>query len=111
MFILSSVINGSIYDAYQYIISGSSISFWSLVLLSGFTGIGVTVTTYLFLSMSTPTSFAVIGVLKKISQTFLGYFFWKSVSGWQNIASVIVGLCGGIMYGISQKAKQTNESK
>ena len=75
------------------------------VIISGFAGIGVNVITYLFLSISTPTSFSVLGVIKKILQTFIGYIAIKTDINIGNVLSVSLGIVGGVLYSISKKIK------
>ena len=80
--------------------------FWWLAVFSGFAGVGVNITTYLFLAASTPTSFSVLGVVKKITQTFLGYLTWNTPTNFANIVSVCVGILGGIFYTIAKKTEK-----
>jgi GDP-mannose transporter len=79
---------------------------WALIFLSGFAGVGVNITTYLFLASSTPTSFSVLGVIKKITQTLFGYLTWSSPTNVGNILSVCVGVLGGIAYSVAKKVEK-----
>ena len=85
--------------------------FWSLVIFSGFAGVGVNITTYLFVSASSPTSFSVLGVIKKITQTLLGYLTWNTPTNAANIISVCVGVLGGISYSIAKKIEKKEAKK
>lgn len=80
--------------------------FWALILASGFTASGVNITTYLFLNASSPTTFSVLGVIKKITQTMLGYLLWTSRNSTSNVVSVFVGVIGGIAYSIAKKIEK-----
>jgi hypothetical protein len=101
-FFVASLPRGMFMHSLQYLANGS-ILFWVLILISGFTGVGVNVTTYLFVSVTSPTSFSVIGVVKKIAQTLLGYLTWTAPTNAGNVLSVYVGLVGGIAYSIAKK--------
>jgi GDP-mannose transporter len=78
---------------------------WGLVSISGLAGMGVNITTYLFLAASTPTSFSVLGVIKKITQTLLGYLTWSSPTNAGNVLSVCVGVLGGIAYTVAKRVE------
>lgn len=80
--------------------------FWVLLLVSGFTASGVNITTYLFLNASSPTTFSVLGVVKKITQTLLGYMLWSSPRNTWNVVSVCVGVIGGISYSVAKKLEK-----
>lgn len=74
--------------------------------MSGFTAAGVNITTFLFLNASTPTTFSVLGVIKKITQTLLGYLLWTAPTNASNVISVCVGVLGGISYSIAKKIEK-----
>jgi drug/metabolite transporter (DMT)-like permease len=80
---------------------------WVMLVCSGFFGVGVNITTYLFVSATSPTSFSVLGVVKKICQTLLGYAFDRPNSV-GNVVSVVVGLIGGIGYSLAKSLKKQN---
>jgi drug/metabolite transporter (DMT)-like permease len=96
---------GSFWKTLMYTIHGSWL-LWGLILGSGFAGVGVNITTYLFLSASSPTSFSVLGVIKKITQTLLGYLTWSSPTNSGNVLSVCVGVLGGIAYTIAKRVEK-----
>lgn len=80
--------------------------FWILILASGFTASGVNITTFLFLNATSPTAFSVLGVIKKITQTLLGYILWNPPTNISNFISVCVGVLGGILYSVSKKIER-----
>ena len=92
---------GAFTKALNFCINGPK-EFWLYLLGSGITGAGVNITTYMFIQVSSPTTFSVLGVIKKIMQTLLGYILWTSPTNVSNIISVIVGVMGGIMYSVSK---------
>ena len=99
---MSALSNGTFVHAFKYTLTASAL-FWILVICSGFAGVGVNITTYLFLSVSSPTSFSVLGVIKKITQTLLGYLTWNAPTNAANIISVCVGVLGGITYSVAKR--------
>jgi hypothetical protein len=47
-----------------------------------------------------------LGVIKKITQTLLGYLTWSSPTNVGNILSVCVGVLGGIAYSVAKKVEK-----
>jgi drug/metabolite transporter (DMT)-like permease len=107
-FFLSSLSGGMFMHALKYSISGPWV-LWLLILISGFAGGGVNITTYLFVTAASPTSFSVLGVIKKVAQTLLGYLTWSAPTNIGNIASVCVGVIGGVAYSVARKMEQKRE--
>jgi hypothetical protein len=97
---------GAFWKTLLYTIHGPWL-LWGLIIVSGFAGVGVNITTYLFLAASTPTSFSVLGVIKKIAQTLLGYLTWSSPSNAGNVLSVCVGVLGGIAYTVAKRVEKS----
>jgi GDP-mannose transporter len=96
---------GNIVRTWRYTLGGPW-RLWGLIVISGFSGVGVNIMTYLFLAASTPTSFSVLGVIKKITQTLLGYVTWSAPANAGNVLSVCVGVLGGITYSIAKQLEQ-----
>jgi GDP-mannose transporter len=94
--------NGFMYSAQTF--WQADIAFTLTLMVSGFFGVGVNISTYLFVSATSPTSFSVLGVVKKICQTLLGYALDRPNSV-ANVVSVIVGLMGGIGYTLAKSLK------
>jgi drug/metabolite transporter (DMT)-like permease len=108
-FFLSSLPRGMFMHALKYSISGPWL-LWVLILISGFTGVGVNITTYMFVTAASPTSFSVLGVIKKVAQTLLGYLTWSAPTNVGNIVSVCVGVIGGIAYSVARKMERKRET-
>jgi drug/metabolite transporter (DMT)-like permease len=108
-FFLSSLSGGMFIHALHYSITGPPI-LWFVILISGFAGVGVNITTYLFVTAASPTSFSVLGVIKKVTQTLLGYLTWSSPTNAGNILSVCVGVLGGIAYSVAKKLEKGERS-
>ena len=108
-FLVSTLYSGQFGHALRYTLNSTPL-FQILVVLSGFAGVGVNITTYLFLAASTPTSFSVLGVIKKITQTLLGYITWRCPTNAGNILSVSVGVLGGIVYSIVSGMEKDNKN-
>lgn len=106
-FLVSTLYGGQFNHALTYTLNATPL-FWALLVFSGFAGVGVNITTYLFLAASTPTSFSVLGVIKKITQTLLGYITWRCPTNTGNILSVCVGVLGGIAYSIVSGMEKGN---
>lgn len=100
-FFFSSIKGGAMKRAFLFTLHAPPI-FWFLVICSGFAGVGVNITTYLFLSATSPTSFSVLGIIKKIIQTLLGYLQWNTPTSAANIVSVCIGVLGGISYSLAK---------
>ena len=109
-FIFLSIPNGAFIRALNFCRNGPK-SFWLLLIGSGLSGAGVNITTYMFIQVSSPTSFSVLGVIKKIMQTLLGYILWTAPTNVSNIISVIVGVMGGIMYSVSKLREKKKGGK
>lgn len=105
LFLLMTVQKKALTRAWSFTIHANW-DFWILLLVSGFTASGVNITTYLFLNASSPTTFSVLGVVKKITQTLLGYILWSSPRNTWNVVSVCVGVIGGISYSVAKKLEK-----
>lgn len=101
-FSIAAMKKGDLGRAFNFTIHASCM-FWVYLLISGFAGSAVNLTTYLFLDASSPTAFSVLSVIKKITQTLLGYILWSAPTNFMNILSVIIGVLGGISYSVSKK--------
>jgi GDP-mannose transporter len=76
--------------------------------LTGLVGFGISFSVLWFLSTTTPTTFSLVGSLNKIPVSLIGLLLFETGISLPNLASVLVGLCSGVMFVI---AKQREAAK
>ena len=109
-FFFMGMTQSSFFTGIKYTLTAPHV-FLLILFISGIAGVGVNITTYLFIGASSATSFSVLGVIKKVTQTLLGYIFWATPTNVSNVFSVIIGIFGGIMYSISKKFERAQYKK
>lgn len=72
--------------------------FLSCAILSGFFGFAVSFCAIKYLSLTTSTSYSMVGSLNKIPIAVLGWVLFKAEMSIQNACSVFIGLIAGIVF-------------
>eukprot|EP00210_Caulerpa_lentillifera_P008484 g8093.t1 len=77
------------------------------ILISGVVAFSVSFFSIKFLTHTTSTTYAMVGSLNKIPTAVLGWILFRVPTTFINVASVLVGLCAGVVF---VKAKQARKA-
>ena len=73
-------------------------SFLSALAFSGLVGFGLSYASICFMAMTNVTTYVMVGSFNKLPTAILGWIFFQVQTTMVNVASVIVGLCAGIVF-------------
>ena len=73
-------------------------NFLSALAFSGLVGFGLSYASIRFMAMTNVTTYVMVGSFNKLPTAILGWIFFQVQTTMVNVASVIVGLCAGIVF-------------
>lgn len=73
-------------------------TFLSVALVSCMLGFSISYATLWFLSTTTATTYSLVGSLNKIPVAIIGIFAFQAPTTTANLASIAVGLLGGVLF-------------
>jgi GDP-mannose transporter len=80
-------------------------SFLLVAVLSGLLAFGISFTSLWFIGTTTPTIYSLVGALNKVPIAFIGLFIFSAPWSFENLASIMVGLAAGVIFGIAKSRK------
>lgn len=86
-----------------------SLSFVALLIFSGVTGVGLNLSSFWCVSVTSATTYATVGALNKLPTTFVGVLILGEPLTPSTAMYVVFGMIGGILYGYA-KFKERQEA-
>lgn len=86
-------------------------SFWALLFVNGACSFGISLCSFWAISVTTPTTYSMVGGFNKIPLTILGSVIFKTAFTLMGKLSVLVGLSGAMVYTWAKSKQQSEKRK
>lgn len=106
------IANGELFTVFSSPLLGNT-NFLFLLIISGAFGIGLNLAAFWCVSMTSATTYAVIGGLNKLPTAFVGVFFFGEEMAPTTAVFVTFGMFGGLLFAYAkfQERKEANAAK
>lgn len=103
------ILSGELFAFQQSELTGN-VNFLMLLFLSGVAGVGLNLSSFWCVSVTSATTYATVGALNKLPTTFIGVLLLGEVLKPATAMYVVFGMTGGMLYGYA-KFKEHQEKK